>query len=79
MKLRPNTKVGDMEKKLPAFLDKYGQKQLKELGMKKELHLEPIGRQLSSLLSFGLPGDKGDQGEFHQPDLGDGDHAVEDH
>ncbi|HVU98111.1 MAG TPA: ABC transporter permease [Puia sp.] len=43
VKLRPNTNVAELEKKLPAFLDKYGQKQLKEVGMKKELHLQPIG------------------------------------
>jgi len=43
VKLRPNTNVAEVEKKLPAFLDKYGQKQLKEVGMKKELHLQPIG------------------------------------
>jgi putative ABC transport system permease protein len=44
VKLRPNADVAAMERKLPAFLDKYGQKQLKELGMKKELHLQPISQ-----------------------------------
>jgi len=43
VRLRPNTDVAALEKKLPAFLNKYGQKQLKEQGMTKELHLEPIG------------------------------------
>ena len=42
VKLQPNTNVAALEKKLPAFLNKYGQKQLKNLGMQKELHLEPV-------------------------------------
>jgi putative ABC transport system permease protein len=42
VKLHPNSNVAALEKKLPAFLQKYGQQQLKELGMKKELHLQPI-------------------------------------
>lgn len=43
VKLRPTTDASVLEKKLPAFLKKYGQQQLKELGMKKELHLQPVG------------------------------------
>jgi putative ABC transport system permease protein len=42
VKLRPHTDVAAMEKAFPAFLDKYGQKQLKSLGMTKDLHLQPI-------------------------------------
>ena len=42
VKLRPHTDVAAVEKALPAFLDKYGQKQLKSAGMTKELHLQPI-------------------------------------
>jgi len=42
VKLRPNTDAKTLEKNFPAFLDKYGQKQLKALGMAKELHLEPV-------------------------------------
>jgi len=42
LKLRPNASAAKLESKLPAFLNKYGGAQLKELGMKKELHLQPI-------------------------------------
>src|SRR5687768_17675625 len=42
IRLNPNANVAAVEKKLPAFLLKYGAQQLKELGMKKELHLQPI-------------------------------------
>jgi putative ABC transport system permease protein len=42
VKLQPHANVAALEKKLPAFLDKYGQEQLKNLGMSKELHLEPV-------------------------------------
>jgi putative ABC transport system permease protein len=43
VKLRPNTSAAALEKKLPAFLTKYGAEQLKEMGMQKRLHLQPIG------------------------------------
>lgn len=42
VKLRPSAKAADVEKKLPAFLKKYGQDQLRSFGMKKELHLQPV-------------------------------------
>jgi putative ABC transport system permease protein len=42
VKLRPHTNIAAMEKGFPAFMDKYGAKQLKSLGMSKELHLEPV-------------------------------------
>jgi putative ABC transport system permease protein len=42
IKLRPDANVAALEKKLPAFLNKYGQQQLKDLGMKKKLHLQPV-------------------------------------
>jgi len=42
VKLQPHTNVADLEKKLPGFLNKYGAQQLKDLGMTKELHLQPI-------------------------------------
>ncbi len=42
VKLRPATDASSLEKKLPAFLNKYGQQQLKELGMEKQLHLQPV-------------------------------------
>ncbi|HMH34174.1 MAG TPA: ABC transporter permease [Puia sp.] len=42
VKLYPKADVVALEKKLPAFLNKYGAQQLKELGMKKVLHLQPV-------------------------------------
>ena len=42
LKLKPNAKASALESKLPAFLNKYGQEQLKALGMEKQLHLQPI-------------------------------------
>jgi putative ABC transport system permease protein len=42
LKLRPNANAVSLERKLPAFLNKYGGAQLKEIGMKKELHLQPV-------------------------------------
>src|SRR5450432_1844069 len=42
IKLRPDAKVADLEKKLPAFLNKYGGETMKAMGMYKELHLQPL-------------------------------------
>ncbi len=42
LKLRPDANAADLEKKLPAFLNKYGGATDKEMGMKKELHLQPM-------------------------------------
>ena len=42
IKLRPGTNTAALEKKLPAFLNKYGAEQLKNIGMKKQLHLQPL-------------------------------------
>jgi putative ABC transport system permease protein len=42
VKLRPNASAAALEKKLPEFLNKYGADQLKAIGMKKALHLQPI-------------------------------------
>jgi len=42
VKLVPNSDAASLEKKLPAFLNKYGQQQLKDLGMQKQLHLQPV-------------------------------------
>jgi len=42
VRLRAGTNVSAFEKKLPAFLNKYAAQKLKEIGMQKELHLEPI-------------------------------------
>ncbi len=43
VKLKPNTNVAALEKKLPAFLARHGAEQLKEMGMQKRLHLQQIG------------------------------------
>lgn len=43
VKLNPNANVNALVKKFPAFLKKYGGEQLAILGMKKSLHLEPVG------------------------------------
>ena len=43
VKLNEKADVAALDKKLPAFLNKYGQQQLKELGMQKQLHLQPVG------------------------------------
>ena len=43
IKLRPHADAAALEKKLPAFLNKYGGQQLKDLGMEKILHLQPLG------------------------------------
>ncbi len=42
VKLRPDASVNELEKKLPAFLAKYGADQLKSSGLRKSLHLEPL-------------------------------------
>ena len=42
VKLRPGADAAALEKKLPAFLDKYGQQKMKDLGMQKKLHLQPL-------------------------------------
>jgi putative ABC transport system permease protein len=42
VRLRPGTNAAALEKQLPAFLNKYGAQQLKNLGMTKELRLQPV-------------------------------------
>ncbi|MEO7766431.1 MAG: ABC transporter permease, partial [Ferruginibacter sp.] len=42
VKLQQHTNVAALEKKLPAFLEKYGAQQLKNLGMEKQLLLQPV-------------------------------------
>jgi putative ABC transport system permease protein len=42
IKLYPHTDASSLETKLPAFLLKYGAQQLKDLGMEKILHLQPV-------------------------------------
>jgi putative ABC transport system permease protein len=42
IKLRPGANAAALEKQLPAFLNKYGEQQMKELGMTKSLHLQPV-------------------------------------
>ncbi|HVX25247.1 MAG TPA: FtsX-like permease family protein [Parafilimonas sp.] len=43
IKLRPDANAAALEKKLPAFLQRHGAEQLKQIGMEKKLHLQPIG------------------------------------
>ncbi len=43
IKLRPDANLAALEKKLPAFLQRHGSDQLKQLGMQKKLQLQPIG------------------------------------
>lgn len=42
VKLQPHTNVAALESKLPHFLQTHGAQQLKELGMEKQLHLQPV-------------------------------------
>ena len=42
VKLRPGTDPKSLEKKLPAFLNKYAGEELQKLGMQKQLHLQHI-------------------------------------
>jgi len=42
VKLQPGARAATLESKLPAFLNKYGEQQLKTIGMKKVLHVQPI-------------------------------------
>ena len=42
VKLRPGADPSALEKKLPGFLNEHGAQRLKELGMSKSLHLQPI-------------------------------------
>ncbi len=42
VKLNHHADVAALERKFPAFLNKYGEQQLKELGMQKQLVLEPV-------------------------------------
>jgi len=42
VKLRPDANAAALEKKLPDFLNKYGSQQLRQSGMQKQLHLQPV-------------------------------------
>lgn len=45
IKLKPGASLSaleQLEQKIPAFLERHGQQQLKDLGMKKVLHLQPV-------------------------------------
>jgi putative ABC transport system permease protein len=42
LKLRPDANATALEQKLPAFLNKYAGPQMKQLGMQKSLHLQPV-------------------------------------
>jgi len=53
VKLAPGTSPKALEKKLPAFLDKYGAQQFKSDGMTKILHLQPI-RTIHTSTQYGV-------------------------
>ena len=42
IKLKPGSNVGTLEKKLPAFINKYGADQFKNSGLEKQLYLQPL-------------------------------------
>jgi len=42
IKVTPGANIALLEKKLPAFLNKYAEQMFKTLGMEKQLHLQPI-------------------------------------
>jgi putative ABC transport system permease protein len=42
VRLRPDASPAALEKKLPAFLNKYGEQQMKTMGMTKQLHLQRL-------------------------------------
>jgi putative ABC transport system permease protein len=42
VELRPDADPAALERKLPAFLNKYGGDQMKQMGMSKTLHLQPL-------------------------------------
>jgi putative ABC transport system permease protein len=42
IKLRPGASLSALEQKLPAFLSRHAEEQLRTLGMKKTLHLQPV-------------------------------------
>jgi putative ABC transport system permease protein len=42
VKLRPDASPVVLERKLPAFLNKYGAEKMKEIGMTKQLHLQKL-------------------------------------
>lgn len=42
VKLRPNANAVNLEKKFPAFLNKYGGDQMKQMGMQKSIQLQPL-------------------------------------
>ncbi|HEY4198766.1 MAG TPA: ABC transporter permease, partial [Mucilaginibacter sp.] len=42
VELRSDANVAALDKKLPAFLNKYGAEQMKQMGMTKEIHLQSL-------------------------------------
>jgi putative ABC transport system permease protein len=42
VRLQPHSDVAGLERQLPAFIAKYGGQQLKNMGMTKEIHLQPV-------------------------------------
>ena len=42
VKLRPNTHTAQLEKKLPAMVEKYGGQELRNAGRQMQLYLQPV-------------------------------------
>lgn len=55
IKVKPNTNVVSLEKKFPAFVNKYAGKQLKEAGLAVNLYLQPISG-IHTTTGFDNPG-----------------------
>ncbi len=55
IKLKPNTNAVSLEKKFPAFVNKYAGKQLKEAGLEVNLYLQPISG-IHTTTGFDNPG-----------------------
>jgi putative ABC transport system permease protein len=55
VKLRPHTNTALLEKKLPAFIDRYAGKDLKTWGVKDVFYLQPIGT-IHTTADFDNPG-----------------------
>ncbi|MCB9266946.1 MAG: ABC transporter permease [Lewinellaceae bacterium] len=56
LRLRPDADPVALEAKLPGFLEKHGSTQLRDLGMNKQLHLQPVTDiHLSTRLNADMP------------------------
>jgi putative ABC transport system permease protein len=55
LKLKPNTNVASLEKKLPAFVNKYAGRELKEAGLQINLYLQSVS-SIHTTTGFDNPG-----------------------